>query len=78
MTLPDWHRKAPKPTPKRGLWAKKTEPARDPNSLAVLPIYDQYEPPTEDEVPARFRCIEAPDAGLRRMLSNYAPKLLTK
>jgi len=78
-----WQRKAPARSagapPKPKAWAKKE---RDPNKLSSLPMYDPYEPLAFDPlaysddgtlIPRQFRCVEAPDAGLRRTLRADDP-----
>jgi hypothetical protein len=78
-----WQRNAPAKavgaTPAPKAWAKKV---RDPNKLSDLPMYDAYEPLPFDPwaqnddgsvIPRAFRCIEAPDAGVRRTLRADDP-----
>lgn len=77
-----WHRKAPAKkageAPAKKPWAKNpAKRFRDPNKISDLPIYEAYEPLMFDPwsrnddgsvIPREMRCVEAPDAGLKRLL----------
>lgn len=70
-----WHRNAPAKkagaTPKPKAWAK-TAPAAP--ALVTVPRFDPWAQNDDGTViPRQHRCVEAPDAGLRRMLQADDP-----